>query len=247
MPTLTMVQQIEHVAIDVLQESEWNPNTEDRQTLDALKASIRQNGLVDPLIVRSADDSIIGGHHRLYAVRELMAEGWVLPGGTVPVVYLDVGEEEAKRLNLALNKIRGDPDLEKLGILLRDLSTTTDADTLLATGYTPHEIDDLVELLETGRDDLLRAIPNCADDPLEEGVIELAFRMTPTDAAVVRAELDRLKEQYGQGARGKAKVCERDSDSAALVKMAERSRALADKEDGTPQPAPARGRKRRRR
>ena len=168
MPQLAVAQQIDHVPIDALQESEWNPNEEDRQTFDALKASIRLNGLVDPLIVRRADNSIVGGHHRLYAVRELMAEGWELPCGTVPVVYVEVTEEEAKRLSLALNKIKGDPDLEKLGILLRDLRDQGDPDSLTATGYTTQEIDDLVELLETDREDLVRAI-NEDSEPLNTG------------------------------------------------------------------------------
>ena len=38
MPELTTVREIEHVPIDILQESPWNPNREDRQTFDALKA-----------------------------------------------------------------------------------------------------------------------------------------------------------------------------------------------------------------
>jgi ParB-like chromosome segregation protein Spo0J len=236
---LTMVREIEHVPIEALRESEWNPNREDRQTFDALKASIRLNGLVDPLIVRRADNSIIGGHHRLYAVHELMAEGWKLPGGTVPVVMLDVSNEEARRLNLALNKIRGDPDLGKLGIPLRDLRTTGDPDTLTATGYTPHEIDDLVTLLETGRDDLLRAIDDVGDDHPQTAMMHFAFDLSAEDAQVVRSELDRLKQVHNLG--------EKDSEGRALVKMAERSRALVETDNGTP-PGPRNGgRKRRRR
>jgi hypothetical protein len=171
MPTLTTVRKIERVSIDALQESDWNPNLESRESLDALKASIRQNGLVDPLIVRKTDNSIIGGHHRLYAVRELVAEGWKLPGGMVPVVYLNVSEEEAKRLSLALNKIRGEPDLDKLGELLRELREVSDTDELAATGYSAQEIDDLV-----------RSISDAGEDDSDGGMTELAFRVTPREA-----------------------------------------------------------------
>jgi hypothetical protein len=217
MPTLTTVRKIEHVSIDTLLESAWNPNAEDRQTFDALKASIRRNGLVDPLIVRKADNSIIGGHHRLYAVRELMAEGWVLPGGTVPVVYLDVSEEEAKRLSLALNKIRGEPDLDKLGELLRELRDVSDADDLAATGYSPQEIEDLVTLLETDRDARVRSIGDADEDDADDGMVELSFHLSPRDAKTVRQEMERIaaEDRLIGGADGKA-----------LVRMAKRSREL---------------------
>jgi ParB-like chromosome segregation protein Spo0J len=218
MPELTMVQQIEHVRIKALKESDWNPNQEDRQTFEALKASIRRNGLVDPLIVRKADNRVIGGHHRLYAVRELMAEGWKLPGGTVPVVCLDVSEKEAKRLNLALNKIRGEPDLDKLGELLRELRDVSDADELSATGYSPQEIDDLVTLLETGRDDLVRSIGDADEDDADDGMVELAFRLSPKDAKTVRQELDRISAEDN--------LTGDDAEAKALVRMARRSREL---------------------
>jgi ParB-like chromosome segregation protein Spo0J len=217
MPTLTTIRKIEHVPIDMLKESEWNPNKEDRQTFDALKASIRRNGLVDPLIVRKADNSIIGGHHRLYAVRELMAEGWKLPGGTVPVIYVDISEDEAKRLNLALNKITGEPNLDKLGELLRELRDVSDADDLAATGYSPQEIEDLVALLETDRDGLIRSIED-RDKGEDDEHVDLSFRLSPKDAQTVRDELDRLRE--------KRNLIGKDADSAALVRMAKRSREL---------------------
>jgi hypothetical protein len=216
MPTITMVRKIEHVPIDVLQESGWNPNQEDRQTFDALKASIRRNGLVDPLIVRKADNSIIGGHHRLYALRELMAEGWQLPSGTVPVIYLDVSEDEAKRLNLALNKITGEPNLDKLGELLRELRDVSDADDLAASGYSPQEIDDLVTLLETDRDTLVRSIGETDDE--EPDTVELTFQLRTKDAKTVRGELDRIKDEYG--------LAGKEADNAALARMAKRSREL---------------------
>jgi ParB-like chromosome segregation protein Spo0J len=218
MSTIATVRKIEHVSIDALQESPWNPNEEDRQTFEALKASIRRNGLVDPLVVRKADNSVIGGHHRPYAVRELMAEGWKLPGGTAPVVYLDVSEEEAKRLSLALNKIRGEPDLDKLGELLRELRDMSDPDELSATGYSAREIDDLVTLLETDRDSLVQSIGDGDEGDADDGLVELTFHLAPKDAKTVRRELDRIAAEHnltGDGAEGKA-----------LVRMAKRSREL---------------------
>jgi hypothetical protein len=201
------------VPIDELKESDWNPNEEDRQTLDALKASIRQNGLVVPLVVREADNSIIGGHHRLYAIRELMGEGWELPGNTIPVVYVDVSEEQAKRLNLALNKITGQPNLDKLGALLKELQDMSSPDELATTGYTPHEIDDLLELLETDPEALYQSIPDHeAGEGDGEGWVDLSFRLPRSAAGLVREELDRIK-----------RICRfktQNADGLALEKMA---------------------------
>jgi ParB-like chromosome segregation protein Spo0J len=219
MSEVMTIQQIEHVRIDALEDSTWSPNEQSREVFQALKLSIRQSGLVDPPIVRGADNSIIGGHHRVYAIKELLAEGWVLPGGTIPVIYLDVSEEEAKRLNLALNKITGEPNLDKLGELLRELRDVSDADELAATGYSPQEIDDLVTLLETDRDALLRSIDDATDaDP---DTLELAFRLTAEQASVVGNELDRIKET--ENLTGK------DADGMALVEMATRSAGSASR------------------
>jgi hypothetical protein len=201
---------VDQVPIDRLKESPWSPNREDRETLDSLKASIRQNGLVVPLVVREADNRIIGGHHRLYAVRELMGEGWELPGNTIPVVYVDVSEEQAKRLNLALNRITGEADPHLLGTLLKELQEQSGYEELVSTGYSTQEIDDLIELVETDQDDLLRSIPDHEED--DEQWVELSFRLPRSAADIVREELDRIKT-----------ICNfttANADGLALEKMA---------------------------
>ena len=215
MPAMKTAQKIEHLPIDDLREAPWNPNTEDRQTFDALKQSIRTNGLVDPPIVRKADATIVGGHHRLYAVRELLAEGWNLPGGKIPVIVIDVSEEEAKRLSLALNMITGEPDLDKLGELLRELRDVSGPDDLAATGYSPQEIDDLVALLETDPASLANSIQE-RDGGDDGETVDLTFHLSPDDARTVRDELDRIKD--------KEKLTGKDADGLALAEMAERSR-----------------------
>jgi DNA modification methylase len=111
---------------------------------DKLRRSIRTFGLVDPLIVRRADHTIIGGHARWAA-----AEG--LGMKTVPVVYLDITAEQAKVLNLALNRISGEWDLPKLGQLLADLRALPAIDVSLA-GFDPPELEEILAGLDTGED-----------------------------------------------------------------------------------------------
>lgn len=64
-----------------------------------------------------------------------------------PVVYIDVSEQEAKALNLALNRIQGQWDLPKLGELLQELQGLPDLDETL-TGFDHEEMDSLLVELE---------------------------------------------------------------------------------------------------
>ena len=95
--------QIEHVAIDDLHPDPANPRRIADAELEALTRSIRQFGLIDPIIARHDDKIVIGGHQRLLAARKLGLE-------TVPVVFVDLPPEKARLLNVALNKISGDWD-----------------------------------------------------------------------------------------------------------------------------------------
>jgi ParB-like chromosome segregation protein Spo0J len=142
-----------------------------------------------------------------------MGEGWKLPGKAVPVVHVDVTEEQAKRLNLALNKITGQPNLDKLGALLKELHDISGPEELAATGYSPHEIDDLLELLETDQEALYQSIPDHeAGKEDGEGWIDLSFRLSGPAAELVRDELKRLKRLCGFKTQ--------NADGLALEKMA---------------------------
>ena len=88
--------------------------TVQRQVLELLKRVKEEFGLVDPIIARREDRTVIGGHQRLLAARRLGLD-------TVPVVFVDLSREQARLLNLALNRISGDWDQELLARLLADL------------------------------------------------------------------------------------------------------------------------------
>jgi DNA modification methylase len=105
-----------------------------------LVRSIDEFGLVEPLVVRRQDDTVIGGHQRLAAVK---AKGMT----HAPVVYVDVSEAQAKALNLALNKIQGEWDLPKLGELLEELRDLPDLDETLS-GFDDREMEELLAGLE---------------------------------------------------------------------------------------------------
>jgi DNA modification methylase len=65
----------------------------------------------------------------------------------VPVVFLDISQEQARLLNLALNKISGEWDQELLARLLADLQQAPDVD-LTLSGFDDDEIKKLLRRIE---------------------------------------------------------------------------------------------------
>jgi ParB-like chromosome segregation protein Spo0J len=132
--------QIEHVAIDVLRPDPANPRRISEAELEALTRSLREFGFVDPVIARREDGTVVGGHQRLLAARKLGLK-------TVPVVYVDLTLEQARLLNLALNKISGAWDEELLARMLSDLKCVEEID-LELSGFSEDELDKLLRKLD---------------------------------------------------------------------------------------------------
>ena len=101
---------------------------------DKLKRSIEQFGYVEPVIWNKVTGRIIGGHQRLKVLIDM--------GITeVECVVVEMDVEKEKALNIALNKISGEWDKQKLALLIADLQGV-DFDVSL-TGFDLAEIDDL--------------------------------------------------------------------------------------------------------
>lgn len=101
---------------------------------EKLKRSIEQFGYVEPVIWNQTTGRVVGGHQRLKVLMDMgMTE--------VDCVVVAMDEEKEKALNIALNKISGDWDKDKLALLIADLQGA-DFDVSL-TGFEPAEIDDL--------------------------------------------------------------------------------------------------------
>jgi DNA modification methylase len=150
---------VEQVPIDQLRPDPANPRRISDHELDALERSIRQFGFVQPVLARKEDGTIIGGHQRLVAARRLGLT-------TVPVTWLDLSVEQARLLNLALNKISGSWDEQLLARLLADLQTNPSVD-LSLSGFGEDEVRDLLRSLET-RDKRERPESFDLDSALEE-------------------------------------------------------------------------------
>lgn len=117
--------------------ADYNPR-KDLQPGDAeyekLKRSIETFGYVEPIIWNKQTGRIVGGHQRLKVMQDLGYQ-------EIECVIIDIDESKEKALNVALNKISGSWDEDKLMNLITDLEGS-DFDVSL-TGFDIAELDEL--------------------------------------------------------------------------------------------------------
>ena len=138
---------IEKIKIEKLKPAEYNPRKDLKQEdeeYQKIKKSITEFGYVAPVIVNS-NMTVIGGHQRLKILKEL---GYT----DVECVIVDLDPNKEKALNIALNKISGDWDNDKLEELLSELKQT-DID-MDVTGFSFDEVENILkETLASKEDD----------------------------------------------------------------------------------------------
>ena len=94
---------------------EWNPRQITNEELEKLKTSLEEFGYIEPIIVNDVNNHVVGGNQRL---RALTALGY----DEVDCVYVHIEDiNKEKACNVALNKISGDWDEDKLRTVLEDI------------------------------------------------------------------------------------------------------------------------------
>lgn len=108
--------------------ADYNPRKISDSDLRKLRGSIDEFGLVDPIIVNLDNNRIIGGHQRYDVLRQNGVEdAFMVELGGIGWVFLEddlkiKSKSHEKALNIALNKISGDWDRNKLSEVLNELS-----------------------------------------------------------------------------------------------------------------------------
>lgn len=124
---------IRTVDINEIHKSVFNPRIKlekSSKEYQQIADSIQEFGFVEPLVVNEYNMCIIGGHQRLQVLKD---------SGVTQVECVMINEtdlEREKALCVALNKIKGDWDIEKLAYLLGD-----DEVSAFPTGFDEGEID----------------------------------------------------------------------------------------------------------
>jgi ParB-like chromosome segregation protein Spo0J len=168
----------------------YNPRVDlqpEDEEYQAIERSLKRHGLVQPIVWNRRTNTVVSGHQRL-TVLEAQGETEV----TVSVVDLDDIQE--KELNVALNKITGEWDDDKLSVILNELNVALnkitgewDDDKLSVilnelgeeatdTGFTLPEIDVLRDELKSYFDDVTAPDEEePTEEPEESFLLSLTF------------------------------------------------------------------------
>ena len=137
---------IKKIKIDDIKPASYNPRKIQQKDFEKLSNSIKEFGLVDPIIINLKNKNIIGGHQRfdyLYYEKkdtelhliELGDIGWVFSDTDLKIK----DENHEKALNLALNRISGEWKFDDLNRILDELVEVNLSD---ITGF-EYNLDDI--------------------------------------------------------------------------------------------------------
>ena len=123
--------QVESVPLSELRPYPSNARQGD---VGAIAESLSVNGQYRPIVVNRRDNCVLVGNHTAQAAKHL---GW----GSIAVTYVDVDEEEARKIVLVDNRTSDVATYETraLARLLQSLNGD-----LVGTGYAPEDLDDLL-------------------------------------------------------------------------------------------------------
>jgi ParB-like chromosome segregation protein Spo0J len=105
---------IEYVPIDSIKPNAYNPNRQDEKEFQMLQESMSEDGFTQPIVVQQSTREIVDGEHRWRAGR---AQGMA----TVPVVFVNMSQEQMRISTLRHNRARGAEDQELVTQVLKDL------------------------------------------------------------------------------------------------------------------------------
>ena len=156
---------------------------------EKLKTSIEQFGNVEPVVWNRRTGNVVGGHQRLAVLKSMGYE-------SVPCSVVDLDEKEEKLLNIALNKIKGQWDYDKLEEILSDF----DYEVATASGFSAEEIavilannDDLGDDADYGDWD------DGEEKPIVGGSYVVTLVFANAELAAQWAENEGYKDQIREG------------------------------------------------
>lgn len=156
---------------------------------EKLKTSIEQFGNVEPVVWNRRTGNVVDGHQRLAVLKSMGYE-------SVLCSVVDLDEKEEKLLNIALNKIKGQWDYDKLEEILSGF----DYEVATASGFSAEEIavilannDDLGDDADYGDWD------DGEEKPIVGGSYVVTLVFANAELAAQWAENEGYKDQIREG------------------------------------------------
>jgi len=110
-----------------------NPRSIEESQFKALQRSLQVFDCVEPVVFNLRTSRVVGGHQRVKAaIAQCIA--------SLPVVLIDVSPDKEKAFNLALNKVKGEWDYEKLAVIFQEINP----DDIPLTGFSEDEVEELL-------------------------------------------------------------------------------------------------------
>lgn len=172
----------------------YNPRHIGEDEFESLVESIKRFGFVVPVIFNTRTGRLVSGHQRVKAAVHLgMTE--------VPVLDVDIDETQERLLNVAMNRIKGKFDAEKLSVIFAELITA--GEEIEITGFDSLEVAEINAMLGSAP----------VEDP---SFLQMVFRMNRKDTAEVKVALRTAKK-----AGTFDEVENQNSNGNALMRIAE--------------------------
>lgn len=155
--------QVEYMDINELKPFIGNPREHSDRNINDITKSIKRFGWTNPIIVRKADNMIVAGHGRVEAAKNQGLE-------QVPVVYVDMSENDAKLYNITDNRTAetSEWDHAQLNTLIEELNGLPDID-IEDTGFYSHELEMMLngnDDAEVNYDEMWQGMPEFVQDDL---------------------------------------------------------------------------------
>jgi len=130
--------EIQKIRTELLNPAEYNPRKDLKpgdKEYEKLKRSIEEFGCVELIVWNKRTGNVVSGHQCLKILLEY-------GHNEIDCVVVNLDKQREKTLNIALNKIQGEWDTDKLASLIAELDSS--AFDVSLTGFDAAEIDELM-------------------------------------------------------------------------------------------------------
>jgi len=169
---------IQKIPIDKLNPAKYNPRKDlspDDPEYQKILKSIELFDYIEPIVWNQNTGNIISGHQRFKILKQKRYK-------EVDVSIVNLSQKKEKQLNIALNKIRGEWEFDKLREILKELDSTD---------FTGWDDDEIVTLLKTQEDINLDDIDFASDT---KSTITITFFRK--DKNIIISELQEMTKKH---------------------------------------------------